>query len=112
MQRKLAMNIVLVDLGYDFSNLDGNELFNLFIYMSVALYFITEYLPKTSPWARSRINREYQKYFVRQEVKIIEFTEEGISINSDNYREFRQWQDYNKFVENKIMFLLYYSKED
>lgn len=103
-------NVFYVDF-FSWSILDNNESFNLFIYISLTLLFVTNHFPKMSPWRRRRINRDYETYFVRQEVTTIELTEEGISINSDNYRELKKWQDYTKFIEDKMMFLIYHSKE-
>ena len=79
------------------------------VYLFALSIFSGKLFPKLNPLAYWNTKKDLQKNFVKQEVKQISITSEGIAIASQNYRQNFQWQAIGKTAENQKIFLLYYS---
>lgn len=77
------------------------------LYILIFTFYFDQNFPKFSLMTHKTISKRYQINFIKQENKTITINETEIKIVSANYREIRQWQDYNKFAENKQLFLLF-----
>ena len=82
------------------------------IWVSIAfLLYLGITFPRYDIFYRWSLWRKYQQNFVFQETKNISITETGFTIESANYRQTRQWQNCDRIVENKQIFLLFHSRE-
>ncbi|MEO1692071.1 MAG: YcxB family protein, partial [Cyanobacteria bacterium J06631_6] len=98
--------------GYSLEEFKQAELTNVVFYLLVLFLVLSEIFPKVSPLSRWLNRRNLQNNFVKQEPKQVLIFAETLTIASQSLRETRQWQDFDRIVENRKTFLLYYSRNN
>jgi hypothetical protein len=77
--------------------------------MSLILFWLlilSQLFPKFDPLSWWLISKKCQKNFVRLESKQIAISTTVVNITSQNYREYRAWENIDRVLENKKLFLL------
>ena len=86
------------------------EFLNSTILFLASVLFVGQAFPKISPLNRWFNARDYHQNFIKQESRQISISSTVLMIVTENYREVRLWESFNRVVENKKMFLLYHSR--
>jgi hypothetical protein len=76
--------------------------FQLFLFLMV----VDTFEPKLGLITRWRVNHNYRQNYIKQESKQIFIDDDGIKIVSENLTEIVKWQDFDRVIENKKIFLL------
>lgn len=102
---------LLLASSYEYSN--EERWFNISIYfIAFWLLLINRFFPTFDPVFWWITSKRYQKNFVQQESKQMTISATGINITSQNYRQYRAWEDVDRVLENKKLFLLCNSRSE
>lgn len=97
----------LVRYAQSYSDRIQETMWNLMIFIA----FLGSTFPRYDIFTRWRESKKYKQNFVCRETKSIFITEDVLTIESANFRESRKWDDFDKVLENKQVFLLLHSRK-
>ncbi|MGL5832623.1 MAG: YcxB family protein [Waterburya sp.] len=102
--------LVFFPSSYEYTN---DELWtNIFVFSIIDWLSISTRFPTFDPISWWFTSKRYQKNFVQQESKQITISATGVNITSQNYRESRAWENIDRVLENKKIFLLCNSRSE
>jgi YcxB-like protein len=103
--------LIFFPSSHEYSN--EERWFSMFTsYIFFGLLIINNSFPKFDPVSWWLTSKRYQKNFVQQESKQITISAIGVNISSQNYREYRAWENVDRVLENKKLFLLCNSRSE